>query len=153
MLLSRIEIENLLSFKHLDLELRPLNVFVGPNASGKSNLIRSLSLVQALPKRDDLFRVIAQGGGPRSWINRRTRGVTRIHLVGTLELAFDYTLSCQASEQSWAIIREEYVGVFERNQDQVVLGSFMKPRSHKSYPGFLYHRTQAPEAKVFNSPA
>jgi AAA15 family ATPase/GTPase len=36
MLISRIEIENLLSFKSLDLELRPLNVLVGPNASGKS---------------------------------------------------------------------------------------------------------------------
>ncbi len=40
MLISRLELENLLSFKHLDLELRPLNVLVGPNASGKSNLIR-----------------------------------------------------------------------------------------------------------------
>src|ERR1019366_3232733 len=154
MLFSRIELENLLSFKNLDLELRPLNVLVGPNASGKSNLIRSLGLVQALPKRG-LSQAIAEGGGPRSWINRRTGGVARIHLAGESELPFDYALSFQESGQSWAIVREEYVGVFERNQDQVVLGAFRdpKPSSHKSYPRFLYHRTLAPEGKVFNSPA
>ena len=152
MLFSRIELENLLSFKHLDLELRPLNVLVGPNASGKSNLIRSLGLVQSLPKRG-LAQAIAEGGGPRSWINRRTGGIARIHLLGADELPFDYTLSFQTSEQSWAITHEEYVGVFERNQDQVVLGSFRdpEPSSHKSYPAVLYHRTWAPTGRTFNS--
>src|SRR5258707_292389 len=51
MLLSRISLENFLSFKNLDLELRPLNVLVGPNAAGKSNFIRSFELLQSLPKR------------------------------------------------------------------------------------------------------
>src|ERR1700674_1226927 len=122
MLISRIEIENLLSFKSLDLELRPLNVLVGPNASGKSNLIRSLDLVRALPKRE-LGRVMAEGGGPRFWINRRSPGVARIHLEGTPDLPFDYSLSFQESGQSWAILREEYKGVFERDQDQFTLRS------------------------------
>ena len=154
MLLSRIELENLLSFKHLDLEMRPLNVLVGPNAAGKSNLIRSLSLVQALPTRG-LTQVIGGAGGPRTWINRRTGGIARIHLLGSGDLPFDYALSFQETGQSWAIVQEEYVGVFERNQDQLILGHFREPRSssHKSYPGFLYHRTLAPEGKVFNSPA
>ena len=31
------------------LELRPLNVLIGPNASGKSNLIDLLRLVRSLP--------------------------------------------------------------------------------------------------------
>src|SRR5713101_5968150 len=153
MLISRIEIENLLSFKSLDLELRPLNVLVGPNASGKSNLIRSLDLVRALPKRE-LGRVMAEGGGPRFWINRRSTGVARIHLEGTQDLPFDYSLSFQESGQSWSIIREEYKGVFERDQDQVILGVFRNPQpsSHKSYPGFLYHREKAPDGRVFNGP-
>ena len=33
------------------LELRPLNVLIGPNASGKSNLIDLLRLVRSLPSR------------------------------------------------------------------------------------------------------
>src|SRR5579863_78939 len=91
MLISRIEIENLLSFKSLDLELRPLNVLVGPNASGKSNLIRSLDLVRALPKRE-LGQVMAETGGPRFWINRRSAGVARIYVEGTPDLPFDYSV-------------------------------------------------------------
>ncbi len=122
MLLSRIEIENLLSFQHIELELRSLNVLVGPNAAGKSNLIRSLGLVQALPRRG-LPQVMAEGGGPHSWINRRTGGAARVQIVGTPALSFDYTLCFQEYGQGWDIIREEFTGVFQRNQDQVVLGS------------------------------
>jgi len=151
MLISRIELENLLSFQSLDLELRPLNVVVGANASGKSNLIRSLDLVRALPKRE-LGRVMADGG-PRFWINRRSTGVARIHLEGTPDLPFDYSLSFQEAGQSWAIIREEYKGVFERDQDQAILGVFRDPvpSSHISFPGFRYHREKAPHGQVFNS--
>ena len=134
MLFSRIELENLLSFKHLDLELRPLNVLVGPNASGKSNLIRSLGLVQALPKRG-LAKVIAEGGGPRSWINGRTGGIARVHLQGTSDLPFDYTLSFQEAGQSWTIARETYENVFERRQDQVSLGTRGNTLMQTSVPG------------------
>ncbi len=38
MLLHSITLTNLLSFNETTLELRPLNVLIGPNASGKSNL-------------------------------------------------------------------------------------------------------------------
>jgi predicted ATPase len=122
MLLSRIELENLLSFKHLDLEMRPLNVLVGPNAAGKSNLIRSLGLVQALPTRG-LAQVIGGAGGPRMWINRRTGGIANIRIEGTNDLQFEYALSFQETSQSWAIVRETYGDVFERRQDQVTLGT------------------------------
>jgi predicted ATPase len=66
---------------------------------------------------------MAEGGGPRFWINRRSPGVARIHLEGTPDLPFDYSLSFQESGQSWAILREEYKGVFERDQDQFTLRS------------------------------
>jgi predicted ATPase len=135
MLLRRIELENLLSFKHLDLEMRPLNVLVGPNSAGKSNLIRSLGLVQALPKRG-LAQAIAEGGGPRSWINRRTGGIASIHIEGTEELPFDYTLSFQESGQGWTIVREEYVDVFERNQDQLTLSSSGKLVMNATVPPY-----------------
>jgi hypothetical protein len=97
---------------------------------------------------------MAEGGGPRFWINRRSTGVALIRLEGTPELPFDYSLSFQESGQSWAIIREEYKGVFERDHDQVILGAFRDPvpSSHKSYPGFLYHREKAPNGRVFKSP-
>jgi len=65
MLLSSIRLKNILSFKDTTLELRPLNVLIGPNASGKSNLIDVISLLQAAPA--NLEAAIRNGGGVRAW--------------------------------------------------------------------------------------
>ena len=46
--------------------LEPLNVLIGSNASGKSNLIEALSLLQAAPR--DLQAPIREGGGIRDWL-------------------------------------------------------------------------------------
>ena len=48
------------------LELRPLNVLIGPNASGKSNLIDVLALARSMPT--DLQEPMRGGGGSRGWI-------------------------------------------------------------------------------------
>ena len=63
-----IRLENLLSFGSppVELELEPLNVLIGPNASGKSNLIEALSLLAAAPT--DLKIPFRDGGGIREWI-------------------------------------------------------------------------------------
>ena len=50
------------------LELRPLNVLIGPNASGKSNLIDVLGLVRSMPT--DLQEPMRGGGGTAGWLWR-----------------------------------------------------------------------------------
>jgi predicted ATPase len=61
MLLRKIKLENLLSFRNTEVELRALNVLIGANASGKSNLIEAIGLLQALPV--DLSTAVRQLGG------------------------------------------------------------------------------------------
>ena len=63
-----IRLENILSFgpDSEPFPLEPLNVLIGPNASGKSNLIEALSLLEAAPR--DLQRTIREGGGIREWL-------------------------------------------------------------------------------------
>ncbi|PZV08802.1 MAG: chromosome segregation protein SMC [Leptolyngbya sp.] len=48
------------------IELEPLNVIIGPNASGKSNLIEAIKLFRALPQ--DIHRRIRAGGGVSEWL-------------------------------------------------------------------------------------
>ena len=48
-----------------DLSLEPLNVLIGPNASGKSNFIAALSLLSAAPR--DLQVLFREGGDSRHW--------------------------------------------------------------------------------------
>ena len=67
-LLRSIRLDNVLSYGPNDsgLSLEPLNVLIGPNASGKSNLIEALSLLAAAPR--DLQAPIRDGGGVREWL-------------------------------------------------------------------------------------
>jgi len=66
--LHSIRLKNLLSYgsQGTTLELEPLNVLIGPNASGKSNLIEAISLLAATPS--DLQKPIREGGGVVEWI-------------------------------------------------------------------------------------
>ena len=70
MFLQSIKLTNLLSFgpNAQELELRPLNVLIGPNGCGKSNLIEAVSLLQAAPR--DLPAPVREGGGVVDWIWR-----------------------------------------------------------------------------------
>ena len=66
MLLHKLTLKNILSFRNSTVELGPLNVLIGPNAVGKSNLIEAISLLQAAPT--SLAKEILRGGGVRQWI-------------------------------------------------------------------------------------
>lgn len=58
-----LRLENFLSYgsEGEEIELQPLNVLIGPNASGKSNLIEAIGILKATPT--DLPAPFRQGGG------------------------------------------------------------------------------------------
>ena len=68
--LRRIRAKNLLSFgpEGIDLEMSNLNVLIGPNGSGKTNLFEVIRLLQASPS--DLSEPVRTGGGISDWIWR-----------------------------------------------------------------------------------
>ncbi len=70
MLIKSLQIANLLSFgaDHPPIELRPLNVLVGANGSGKSNFLEAISLLQAAP--DQITRPVRDGGGIHDWLHQ-----------------------------------------------------------------------------------
>ena len=84
--LRAIRLENILSYGSCDTEfpLEPLNVFIGPNASGKSNLIEALSLLVAAPF--DLQVPIREGGGVRDWLWKGAQPFP----VATLDTVVEY---------------------------------------------------------------
>ena len=67
-LLHSITLRNFLSFgpETPPLELKNLNVLIGANGSGKSNLIEAIVLLQNCPLK--IRDVILQGGGVSEWI-------------------------------------------------------------------------------------
>jgi len=73
-LLESILLEGFLSFEPQagEIPLTRLNVIIGPNASGKSNLVEAVSVLRAVPK--DLPLPIRRGGGVRDWLWKGSSG-------------------------------------------------------------------------------
>ncbi len=68
MFIHRLKVSGLLSFgpEGIDLPLQPINVLIGANGSGKSNLLDVLSLLKAAPRR--LTQPIDAKGGIKEWL-------------------------------------------------------------------------------------
>ena len=49
-MLTKITVENFKSLKHVDIELKPLTIFIGPNGSGKSSILQSILMLKKLYK-------------------------------------------------------------------------------------------------------
>ena len=60
--LERIEIHGFKSIEHLDLTLRPLNVLIGANGSGKSNFIGAFGLLNQIVE-ENLQVYVQRAGG------------------------------------------------------------------------------------------
>lgn len=67
-LIKSLRLRNFLSYgnKGEEISLQPLNVLIGRNASGKSNLIEAIGLLRATPK--NLTASIREGGGISEWL-------------------------------------------------------------------------------------
>jgi predicted ATPase len=67
-LLHRLQPTSFLSFgpDFPGIDLQPLNLIIGPNSSGKSNLIEAINLLRAAPR--EWREVTRKGGGVAEWI-------------------------------------------------------------------------------------
>ena len=108
-LISTVRLENILSYgpNAEPFPLEPLNVLIGPNASGKSNLLEALSLLSAAPR--DLQEPIRSGGGVGSWIWKgappRTTATLDVTL-GILDPTLNYRLSFMDNWSHFQLVDE-----------------------------------------------
>lgn len=88
-LIRSIRLENLLSYgsKGEEIKLEPLNVMIGRNASGKSNLIEAIGLLRSTPR--DLTVPIRQGGGIGEWLWKGLDIVSEAHLDAEIDYPQD----------------------------------------------------------------
>lgn len=103
MRLSRVHVSGYRSVRDLEVVPGPaINVFVGANGCGKTNLYRSLYLLHAAAQ-GRLARTLADEGGMGSalWAGeRKSRGPRRLTVIAELEGELRFTLSCGLPNQS-----------------------------------------------------
>jgi predicted ATPase len=109
MLLQSIKLKNLLSFRDAELELLGLNVLIGPNASGKSNLIAAIGLLKAAP--ENLEAAVQRGGGLRQWIHKASQpgGDAQIEAridLGRADGALAYSLAFTEDDLSLYLVED-----------------------------------------------
>lgn len=85
-LIRQLTLQNFLSYgqEGVSVELLPLNVLIGPNASGKSNLLEALAILRATA--GDLQAAIRDGGGVSEYIWKGEKAFP----VATLHAAVAY---------------------------------------------------------------
>jgi predicted ATPase len=79
-LIRQLKLQNFLSYgpAGMSVDLLPLNVLIGPNASGKSNLLEALALLRAAPS--DLQSAIREGGGFGEYLWKGQQAVRRAQI-------------------------------------------------------------------------
>lgn len=148
-LIRTLRIENFLSYGpgSEEMELQPLNVLIGPNTSGKSNLIEALRILRATPK--DLAAPIRDGGGVGEWLwkGAKTPPVAEIEATvyypdGLVPLRYrvSFTMSGQRLEIVDEVVENERVT--NQSDDDV----YFFYRYQSGHPVLNYRTTEAEPA-------
>jgi predicted ATPase len=94
LLLTQIQVEGYRSIKDLWLKLSRVNVLVGPNGCGKSNLYRALWLLHAAANGEFARAIATEGGMPSAlWAGTRGKGPVRMK-IGARMADMQYELQC-----------------------------------------------------------
>ncbi len=94
MAITELSVEGYRSIRKVRLELGPVNVLVGPNGVGKTNLYRSMFLLAAAAGGELARTIVEEGGMPSAlWAGERKIGAVRLVLGATVG-ALAYELSC-----------------------------------------------------------
>ncbi|MBU2706665.1 AAA family ATPase [Zooshikella marina] len=134
-MIKQIHIEGYRSIRELSLPLHPVNVLVGPNGCGKTNLYRALLLLSKAAKGEFASSIIYEGGMPLAlWAGEKRHSDTkrtprRIKLAVSFE-ELSYELHAGLTPKTPAntcfefdpVFREEYVWLkAKRRQNNTLL--------------------------------
>lgn len=111
MLIKKLKVSGLLSFgpTGIDLPLESLNVLIGANGSGKSNLLEVLALLRAAPT--NFPQPIKEMGGVREWLWKGTPAVQEAVVEAVVEnprgaIALRHTLSIAENGGRFEVVDE-----------------------------------------------
>jgi predicted ATPase len=142
--IHKIKLQNFLSYGSdgEEIELQPLNVLIGPNASGKSNLIEAFGILRATPT--DLPAAFRQSGGVSEflWKGDQDTPIAEIQAIiaypqKSESLSLTYTLSFTTSNQRFDLVDELIEP--EKRKDGLQHDSYYYLNN---YNGFRYFKVQ-----------
>lgn len=116
-MISSVKLNNFLSFGNdaEEIVLRPLNIIIGTNGSGKSNFLEAFDLLRCAPS--DITKPIREGGGVLDWIYKGNANYDKAVLNFVVENSLPnakyselrYIVSFNAVNQKFEIADEKIV--------------------------------------------
>ncbi len=139
---TRIRAKNYRSIRELDLELGPLTVLVGPNASGKSNVLDVLRFIRDAISRGLDFAISQRHG---MWvIKHRSDCDVEIGFTATIrDLTLDYNFVLTSDPNGNGLVKREY-GSYELDTDSgrfvfdIQDGQIIEPKTVSAYLSGVY---------------
>jgi len=154
-MITRIRIRNFKSFRELDLPLTDLNVLVGPNMSGKSNLLDAIRflvqllvpgsdppLQKALNDRNGFSEVVWKGASD-SIIGFEIEGNTKF---GAEPLVFSYLIELTGNQYGYGSIRQERLHVDGPSGAGELISTSNNTRKMRKFNGTVISELQDPNS-------
>jgi len=114
--LEKLTVRNFKSIRDQTLKLRQLNVFIGANGSGKSNLVNIFPFVRQVVQRE-LQLVTGVAGGAGRLLHFGRKPLTVEMEFGDADLVKGSRFSLVPTEQDRFVFAEEVYWARERQQD------------------------------------
>ena len=113
---EKITIEGFKSIAKAEVELRPVNVLIGANGSGKSNFIGAFGFLQAI-RAGRLEEYVARAGGAERILHfgSRVTEMLRIHICFKND-ANEYGIFLRATEDDRLYLSAEYGAVWNKDR-------------------------------------
>jgi predicted ATPase len=137
MKLLKLHIENFRSLRDVTWEPGDLNVLIGPNAGGKSNLLKAIDLLAAAADGRLRDHVTRQGGiGSIVW----NWGFDAIEFSALVRRSKDRNVSSRSGQIAYGLALQRA----EKSSDYKVVGETLGPlpKSDKSPPDYAFNRDE-----------
>ena len=107
---SELIIKNYRRLRHIDMELRPFNVLIGGNGSGKTSLLEVMEQL-ASSAQGNLHDTLSAGGGLNSLLTYDSGSEMEFHVLRPIdaEVPLEYSLTLRTSGMGYEIARESLV--------------------------------------------
>jgi predicted ATPase len=103
--LTQLSARRFLSLKQVDIDLGPLNVFIGPNASGKSNILNALRFLHEGVRDQEFAPAVAARGGVvhLAWKGEAAQNVELVTEFSGDGLAFTWEVALARRPQGFEL--------------------------------------------------
>jgi len=114
--IKRIEITNFKSLHRVAIDLSPVSVFLGPNAAGKSNIIRALQFFRELVLSRDIETALEKQGGAREIRTKTVKKTPNVRLSIEMDLAEPRQFHERSTLLKWAKYTIDFTCYVDRSQ-------------------------------------